>query len=776
MANKRVSELTQITSGELATGDLLLISDVSAQESKKVTLGDLNSYILTDGNLTASLFGTASWSENSKTASYLLGSIQSASYALTASYALNGGSGGSTTSASWASSSLSSSFATTASFAQTVRSAATASFATSSKFADSASFVIYSGTNNGTIANAISAISATTSTSASFATNARSASFATTASFSQIATFAQSASNVSSASFASYAATASVGITTNIQTSASWASSSISASYSTYAEESQTAISASYVTPNLALQQYGIFLAITQSNYRGQLDKVDIDPFLDIPATASIEAVGTMVAPYTSSILLNESVTLYVLNRATGEIHNVDSTPIYVNIQGQYHNISASISATVNGALSGSVTGSTQGEIAGTIATTLAAQGSGSLSGSLVGQFTGSVSSSDAYGDITGSVSASYSAVLSGSANGTLSGQYTGSITSSVNAAYNGALTGSVSGSISAFLSGSMKIPFTLMGQLYLQSGSYMLFVSASTQKVFIEPTRTTRFSVSSNIGQFAVGTGEPIELTTNNPTDNLVFSSSAGGPFTDYASNIVISASAGDTITELDISAASGIRYVWTLTGLTSLKSNGNIFVNDVQGMPNSIVTMSLQNGILNTLYDLSASACKILNVYNNQLTSVGSLPSTMSYINCSNNPILSLPSSIPYGVTELYADNTSISSPPDSFPTQTLSMSFANNTGLSLWLTSLPSSLSSFIVSGCTSLTALPTIPANVRYLDVSSCAMTDVAQDNICSQLVTNALNSGSLNLLGNASLLPITITRIATLQSRAWTVSY
>lgn len=776
MANKRVSELTQLTSGELATGDLLLISDVSAQESKKVTLGDLNSYILTDGNLTASLLGTASWSENSKTASYVLGSIQSASYALTASFALNGGSGGSTTSASWASSSLSSSFATTASFAQTVRSAATASFATSSKFADSASFVIYSGNNNGTIANAISAVSATTSTSASFAATARSSSFATTASFAQIATFAQSASNVSSASFASYAATASVGITTNIQTSASWASSSISASYSTYAEESQTAISASYVTPNLALQQYGIFLAITQSNYRGQLDKVDIDPFLDIPATASIEAVGTMVAPYTSSILLNESVTLYVLNRATGEIHNVDSTPIYVNIQGQYHNISASISATVNGALSGSVTGSTQGTIAGTIATTLAAQGSGSLSGSLVGQFTGSVSGSDAYGDITGSVSASYSAVLSGSANGTLSGQYTGSITSSVNAAYNGALTGSVSGSISAFLSGSMKIPFTLMGQLYLQSGSYMMFVSASTQKVFIEPTRTTRFSVSSNIGQFVVGTGEPIALTTNNPTDNLVFSSSAGGPFTDYASNIVISASAGDTITELDISNASGIRYVWTLTGLTSLKSNTNIFVNDVQGMPNSIVTMSLQNGILNTLYDLSASACKILNVYNNQLNSIGALPSTMSYINCSNNPILSLPSSIPYGVTEFYAANTSISSPPDSFPTQTLSMSFANNTGLSLWLTPLPSSLSSFIVSGCTSLTALPTIPANVRYLDVSSCAMTDVAQDNICSQLVTNGLNSGSLNLLGNAALLPITITRITTLQSRAWTVSY
>lgn len=775
MANKRVSELTQITSGELTSADLLLLADVSAQESKKLTLGDLNSYILTDGNLTASLLGTASWAENSKTASYIA-SVPSASYALTASFALNGGSGGSTISSSWASSSLSSSFATTASFAQTVRSAATASFATSSKFADSASYMIYSGTNNGTIYNAINATNATTATSASFASTARTASFATTASFARSSSVAQSASFVVSSSYSSFAATASIGITTNVQESASWASSSISASYASYAEESQTAISASYVTPNLALQQYGIFLAITQSNYRGQIDKVDLDPFLDIPATASIEAVGTMVAPYTSSILLNESVTLYVLNRATGEIHTVDSTPIYVNIQGNYSSISASITATVDGALSGSITGSTQGSIAGTVATTLEAQASGSLSGSLVGQFTGSVSGSEAYGDLTGSVSASYSAVVSGSANGTLSGQYTGSITSSVSAAYTGFITGSVSGSVSTFLSGSIKVPFTLMGQLYLESGSYMLFVSASTNKVFIEPTRTTRFSVSSNIGQFAIGAGEEIALTTNNPTDILTFSSSAGGPFTDYASNIVASASAGDTITELDISAASGIRYVWTLTGLTSLKSSNNIFVSDVQGMPNSIVTMSLQGGVLNTLYDLSASACSILNVFNNQLNSLGSLPASMSYINCSNNPILALPTSIPYGVAELYANNTAISEPPSSFPSQMLTMSFASNTGLSLWLTTLPASLGWFSVAGCTSLTSLPSIPANVQYLDVSSCAMTDVSQDNICANLVSSGLNSGSLNLLGNDSLLPVTITRIATLQSRAWTVSY
>jgi len=50
------------------------------------------------GSFTGSLFGTASWSIYSLTASYVSGSVAnavSASYALTASYALNGGSGGS---------------------------------------------------------------------------------------------------------------------------------------------------------------------------------------------------------------------------------------------------------------------------------------------------------------------------------------------------------------------------------------------------------------------------------------------------------------------------------------------------------------------------------------------------------------------------------------------------------------------------------------------------------------------------------------------------------
>ncbi len=718
MSNKRVSELAQITVGDLNSADLLLLSDVSAQESKKLTLADLNSYILTDGNLSGSFFGTASWSENSKTASYIA-VVPTASFALTASFVLGGG--GSSVSASYAASSSNALFSQTASFAQSVGSAQTASFATSSRFADSASFVIYTGGNNGTIFQAINAVTATTATNTTSASNAVTASFARSASNAQIAIHAASSDTSLSASTALYALTASVGISTNFQSSASYASQSLSSSFSDTAIDAQTAITASYVLPSANLQQYGIFLATTQSSFRSQLDRVDIDPFLNISATASIEVVGTMVAPYTSSIVLDESVTLYALNRGSGITYTLDSTPIYVNIQGQFSSVTASINANLVGSITGSLT---------------------------TGSFTGSIAGTSASGSLTGSIRATCS----------------------------GALTGSITGSISTILSGSMKFPFILMGQVYLDTGSYMFFISSSTSKIFIEPTRTSRFSVSSNIGNFGVSTGEPIQLTTTNPLDQITFSSSIAGPFTNTAASIAASASAGDIITALDISNVSGIRYVWTLTGLKSIQSNNNIFVNDVQGMPTSIVTMSLQSGNLSTLYSLSTTSASILKVQNNQLASLPTLPATMSYINCSGNPILSLPATIPFGVTDFYATNTSITAPPSAFSNTIVSMSFSNSPNLNLWLSTLPTSLSSFDASNCPQLTALPTIPANVRSLTISGDAFTDVAQDNICANLVSNGLLSGSLILLGNASLLPITLTRIATLQSRAWSVSY
>ena len=115
-----------------------------------------------------------------------------------------------------------------------------------------------------------------------------------------------------------------------------------------------------------------------------------------------------------------------------------------------------------------------------------------------------------------------------------------------------------------------------------------------------------------------------------------------------------------------MDVSAVSGIRYIWTLPTVTTLLSRYNISLSDVGGMPQSIITMSLISGSLNKLYDTVNTSASYLNVSNNNLTSLGNLPVTMSYINCSNNPILALPSIIPSGLTNFYCGNTFITSPP--------------------------------------------------------------------------------------------------------------
>src|SRR5579862_5101632 len=87
------------------------------------------------------------------------GSSISASYAVTASFALNGGTGGNSVSSSWASQSLSSSYAVTASYAM----------------------------NGGSGGNSVSSSWASQSLSSSFSAFATSASFSTTSSFSSLA-------------------------------------------------------------------------------------------------------------------------------------------------------------------------------------------------------------------------------------------------------------------------------------------------------------------------------------------------------------------------------------------------------------------------------------------------------------------------------------------------------------------------------------------------------------------------------------------------------------
>ena len=155
MANKRVSELAPITSPELDFADLLLLSDITAHESKRLALQDLSSFILLDGRLTGSLFGTASYAIYALSASYA--PCISASYAKTSSWAYIVSTASYALAALSASYSFSSSYSITASYALTSE----VQLVYSSAFADyarTASYLLFtSGSTNGTVSYALSA-------------------------------------------------------------------------------------------------------------------------------------------------------------------------------------------------------------------------------------------------------------------------------------------------------------------------------------------------------------------------------------------------------------------------------------------------------------------------------------------------------------------------------------------------------------------------------------------------------------------------------------------
>lgn len=172
MANKRTSELTPITTAELATGDLFNVSDISAIESKRLTLSDLTDYF--QSAITAS--ATSSHASNASSASYLIyngtanGSASNAitsSNAITASFSLLAFTSSNATTASLALLATTSSNAITASysFTSSVQLAYSSSY---SDYSDSSSYLIYNGFSNGTASYSLVSNESLTATTASY--------------------------------------------------------------------------------------------------------------------------------------------------------------------------------------------------------------------------------------------------------------------------------------------------------------------------------------------------------------------------------------------------------------------------------------------------------------------------------------------------------------------------------------------------------------------------------------------------------------------------------
>lgn len=743
MANKRVSELVQITAAELSPADLLLLADVAPNpESKKLTLTDLGTYLLSGGNLSGSLQGTASWAEKAVSASWAPEQI-SASYAKTSSWSWNAITASHALFALSASWSRSGSYAITASYALT----SSVQLIYSSAFADyarSASYLIYSPLlGNGTASYAmlaltasyalnsgVAGVSSSYSYTASHALFSRSSSYLLftgvangTASYGISSSWARSGSYARTASHAIYAEVAGLGITTNVQDSASWASSSVSSSYADYADTAMNADTASFVLLNPNVTTYGIYSAITQSITSSQLDLITITSPQDL--TASVDVVGSVKVPWTASIPLSETITFTLLSRVTGIKYQLDTYPVYFFM------------------------GNTS-----------------TFSGTINGSFTGSYS-----GQLTGSISASYSG--SSDLSGGTSGSLTGSVTGSGIGTITSSMTGTINGTITNTISGTMTVPFSMMGQAVVPSGDYMLFISASSNAIEFDSNRLAKFGVSINIGTFSTAVGEPIVLYTDYPDYVTISSSLAAGTFTDLAANL----SSSDTILALDASGVTGtIHNVWALSNCTIFTAVNSPALTQVGGMPDSLLTMSVVSASLTNLYSLSSTSCDILDFSKNAITDWPELPDSMSYIKCSQNPLTSI-GTLPAGLTDLYCDSLSITVIPLTLPSTVQSMSFSNNTGVTTaWLSTLPSSLEVFWCRDNSNLPSLPTIPPLVSYLDVSYNNLTDVCQDTICADLVTNGLSNGYLDLRGNQTLLGVTLTRIATLQGLGWTVNY
>jgi hypothetical protein len=648
--NKRVSQLTALTAAEVVSSDLFLIVDTSAKESKKIAASDLSAYLNASGSL------TAIHSVTSDTASYIQGSkvdgsVFSASYAVSASNSI---------SSSYSKQSSTASFAITASFAQNVGTAGNSS---------TSSFLLYAGFPNGTASFALTSSKSTTSLTSSFliytgVPNGTS-SYAIKTGLVDLATHALTASMLAgsgptslSASYALFAENSNV------------SQNSTSASFLVFSPNNGTA-SYAVVAGGVAniLNDFGIFLANTQSLILAQLDAVDLTPSLGTPQVSYIEAWGTVIVPYTSSVPTNGTLFLAALDRNSGTTYQLDSTPIVVNISptmGVWDN----------------------------------------------------------------------------------------------------------------FDSGTIKMVYSLVGQNTLSASSYQVYVSASSN-ISLESTRTTRFNVNSYSDIVGSHPSESINFALDpSASATITFTSTAGGPFQDKLTGFNTTASANILTLNVDSQSLSSIRYVWKLSSLTRLDCSTNPLLQGLSGMPSSLSFLSASNCALTSIRSLNnITSMSYIDVSGNSLTSLPSLPVTLSWLNCSNNFINPLPSSLPYGMSVLYAQNNSLTTTPTSFPNSITTMSLANNTSLALFAaTQFPLSLSYFSCNN-DPVVSLPLPPTLMRQMFVSNCSLISSTMDDITTTLVSNAQTSGTLDLTGNGIPSATAISNIATLQTASgWIVLY
>ncbi len=338
----------------------------------------------------------------------------------------------------------------------------------------------------------------------------------------------------------------------------------------------------------------------------------------------------------------------------------------------------------------------------------------------------------------------------------------------------------SIFGGCTGSLSGSMKIPFTLAGQVPL-NGPVKIYVTASNG-VFIDGGRTCRFNISSESDQLSVSSGDSILFTTTPNTAIMLWSSSLhpSDHYQGSASQVTFSGSYDITELRIPASTVTTMSYTWTLIGLQKLTVDNNTELTSIGGLPTGIISMSAVNCSLNGLPLLTGSI-SYLNVPFNNIDEIRPLPATMSYIDVSHNSLVTLPTDLPYGLSALLADGLDMIFTPATMSNTLVSMSFNSCPNLDTYKNGVPAlfptSLAYFSARD-TLLANIPTvIPSPLLFVYVSSGSLLPAYIGPLAQGLVTNGLSNGILDFTNNPnSESAINIfPNMATLRSRGWTVN-
>lgn len=328
------------------------------------------------------------------------------------------------------------------------------------------------------------------------------------------------------------------------------------------------------------------------------------------------------------------------------------------------------------------------------------------------------------------------------------------------------------------YTSGTITMPFSLAGQSTLSSSTYQIFVMGSPS-MSLNSHRTTRFNVNSYSDVVSFSTSAPIQFSVIPSSSVILRFTMATDPstvYTDYLPGMLSSGSTNIYSIDINNQGVTSINYAWALTTMSRFDCSTNIALTSLPGMPSSLTFLSCSNCGIQTISSLSnIPSMSYFDCYGNSLISLPSLPITLSYLQCSNNNLTSIPT-LPYGVKTLFANNNQITSLPSVWPVDVISMSLNSNTRLTSFSPTMPVSLSYFSCNN-SPVESFPTLPISMSFMYASNCNLSSTSISDITLQLSNSAMISGVLDITLNGTPPPSALSRIGDLQSLlGWVVSY